>query len=99
MTNRFTRRRFLRDSALTGALLANRAWARATPEDGAEAHPEYKMFFAQPAAAWPDALPVGNGRLGGMVFGHPQHERIQLNEETIWDGERRDRNNPGASVT
>jgi alpha-L-fucosidase 2 len=99
MTNRFTRRRFLRDSALTGALLANRAWPLATPGDGAEAHPEYKMFFAQPAAAWPDALPVGNGRLGGMVFGHPQRERIQLNEETIWDGERRDRNNPEASVT
>jgi alpha-L-fucosidase 2 len=57
------------------------------------------MFFEQPAAAWPDALPVGNGRLGAMVFGNPAKERIQLNEETIWTGERRDRNNPHASRT
>jgi len=54
------------------------------------------LHFAQPAATWPDALPVGNGRLGAMVFGNPALERVQLNEESIWDGEVRDRNNPRA---
>jgi alpha-L-fucosidase 2 len=54
------------------------------------------LHFAQPAAEWPDALPVGNGRLGAMVFGQPAVDRVQLNEESIWDGEVRDRNNPKA---
>ena len=54
------------------------------------------LHFAQPAAEWADALPVGNGRLGAMVFGEPAIDRVQLNEESIWDGEVRDRNNPKA---
>ena len=58
----------------------------------------YKLFFAQPAATWADSLPVGNGRLGACVFGNPSKERIQLNEESIWDGEVRDRNNPNAGA-
>ncbi len=41
---------------------------------------------------------MGNGRLGAMVFGRPGLERIQLNEESIWDGEIRDRNNPRATT-
>src|SRR5215510_521104 len=52
------------------------------------------LWYRQPAAQWNEALPVGNGRLGAMVFGGIQSERIQLNEDTIWAGERRDRNNP-----
>jgi alpha-L-fucosidase 2 len=56
------------------------------------------LHFVQPAATWPDALPVGNGRLGAMVFGEPAVDRLQLNEESIWDGERRDRNNPRAGA-
>lgn len=59
----------------------------------------YKLFFDQPAATWADSLPVGNGRLGACVFGQPSRERIQLNEESIWDGEVRDRNNPQAGPT
>ena len=43
-----------------------------------------------------DALPVGNGRLGAMIFGNPAIDRVQLNEESIWGGELRDRNNPRA---
>jgi alpha-L-fucosidase 2 len=58
----------------------------------------YKLFFGQPASTWPDSLPVGNGRLGACVFGDPSKERIQLNEESIWDGEVRDRNNPAAGA-
>ena len=44
---------------------------------------EHVIFFEQPAATWPDALPVGNGRLGAMVFGNTAKERLQLNEETV----------------
>jgi alpha-L-fucosidase 2 len=54
------------------------------------------LWYKQPAGNWNEALPVGNGRLGGMIFGDPSSERIQLNEDTIWTGERRDRNNPAA---
>src|SRR5262245_7999682 len=43
-------------------------------------------WYRQPAAQWEEALPVGNGRLGAMVFGTVDRERIQLNEETIWAG-------------
>src|SRR5262249_41185145 len=52
------------------------------------------LWYRQPAASWNEALPIGNGRLGAMVFGAIQSERIQLNEDTIWAGEKRDRNNP-----
>jgi alpha-L-fucosidase 2 len=44
------------------------------------------LWYSTPAAKWEDALPVGNGRLGAMVFGKNGEERIQLNEETYWSG-------------
>jgi alpha-L-fucosidase 2 len=46
------------------------------------------IWFAQPASNWNEALPIGNGRLGGMVFGSIYNERIQLNEESLWTGSR-----------
>src|ERR1700721_113878 len=97
----WSRRRFLRDASLTGAVLAQRSSLPALhAEIPAETFPsEHVLFFDQPAATWPDALPVGNGRLGAMVFGNPAHERLQLNEETVWIGEPRDRNNPKANRT
>ncbi len=54
------------------------------------------LWYRHPAQKWGDALPVGNGRLGGMVFGGIAKERIQLNEDTIWNGKKRDRVNPEA---
>ena len=54
------------------------------------------LWYRHPAEHWRDALPVGNGRLGGMVFGGVTNEHIQLNEDTIWNGKRRDRVNPEA---
>ena len=51
------------------------------------------LWYGQPATSWNEALPIGNGRLGGMVFGGVLEERIQLNEDTVWAGEKRDRNN------
>ncbi|HNT87526.1 MAG TPA: glycoside hydrolase family 95 protein [Candidatus Hydrogenedentes bacterium] len=54
------------------------------------------LWYRQPAAVWEEALPVGNGRLGAMVFGGAPVERIQFNEETLWDGYPRERVNPKA---
>lgn len=47
---------------------------------------DLKLWYDKPAAIWNEALPLGNGRLGAMVFGDPAVERLQLNEETIWAG-------------
>ena len=55
-----------------------------------------KISFSSPAKVWEEALPVGNGKLGGMVFGLPYIERIQLNEDSVWYGGPQDRNNPSA---
>ena len=55
------------------------------------------LWYRQSAANWNEALPIGNGRLGGMVFGDVISEHIQLNEDTVWAGEKRDRNNPEAA--
>lgn len=55
---------------------------------------EYRLWYDKPAEKWVEALPVGNGRLGAMVFGHPEIERIQLNEESLWAGSKIDNNNP-----
>jgi alpha-L-fucosidase 2 len=60
-----------------------------------------KLLYRKPAdlnSGWEDALPLGNGRLGGMVFGGIASERIQLNEDSVWYGGARDRNNPDAAV-
>jgi alpha-L-fucosidase 2 len=54
------------------------------------------LWYTQPAAQWDHAMPVGNGRLGAMVFGNVNRERIQLNEHTLWMGGRMDRDNPEA---
>ena len=56
----------------------------------------YRLWYKQPATEWTDALPVGNGRLGAMVFGNIQNERIQFNEESLWAGVRRNCNNPNS---
>lgn len=45
-----------------------------------------KLWYGRPAANWNEALPIGNGRLGAMIFGEPGKEQLQLNEETIWSG-------------
>ncbi|WP_286893612.1 glycoside hydrolase family 95 protein [Thermobacillus sp.] len=55
------------------------------------------MKYDRPAAEWNEALPIGNGRMGAMVFGHPVSERLQLNEDSLWYGGPRDRNNPDAA--
>ena len=54
------------------------------------------IWFDKPAENWEEALPIGNGRLGGMIYGSPYTECIQLNEDSIWHGGPRDRNNKSA---
>jgi alpha-L-fucosidase 2 len=54
------------------------------------------LWYRHPAQNWGNALPVGNGRLGAMVFGGIGKERIQLNEDTVWNGKKRNRVNPEA---
>jgi len=54
------------------------------------------LHYTRPAAEWVEALPVGNGRLGAMVFGGIHQERIQLNEDTLWAGGPYDPANPDA---
>lgn len=54
------------------------------------------LWYKEPAKDWNSALPVGNGRMGGMVFGGISYERIQLNEDSIWSGGKRERNNANA---
>ncbi|UNY97458.1 glycoside hydrolase family 95 protein [Zhouia spongiae] len=47
---------------------------------------ETSLWYKQPASKWMEALPVGNGRLGAMIFGDTNQERIQLNEDSMWSG-------------
>jgi alpha-L-fucosidase 2 len=58
---------------------------------------ELKLWYGQPAKQWVEALPVGNGRMGAMVFGGPAEERIQFNEDTLWTGKPHDYSHPGAA--
>lgn len=54
------------------------------------------LKFARPAAYWEEAIPVGNGRIGAMVYGDPFCEELQLNEETLWQGSPYNNHNPEA---
>ena len=60
------------------------------------AGPDLRLWYRQPATAWVEALPVGNGPLGAMVFGGVAEERIAFNEDTIWTGQPRAYHREGA---
>ena len=55
-----------------------------------------KIWFSHPAADWNEALPIGNGRLGAMIFGGAEKEHLELNESSVWTGEPRWDANPEA---
>jgi alpha-L-fucosidase 2 len=57
---------------------------------------DVKLWYKQPAVKWTEALPIGNGRIGAMLFGGVENDRIQFNEETLWSGEPRNYSRPGA---
>lgn len=60
----------------------------------AQPTPNLKLWYTQPATKWEEALPIGNGRLGAMIFGTPETERLQLNEGTVWAGGPNNNINP-----
>ncbi len=72
------------------------SWKAQLRGQAAPPEADLRLWYRRPAAQWDAALPVGNGRLGAMVFGGIESERLQLNEETIWAGGPRDANNPAA---
>ncbi len=61
-----------------------------------EGDPLLKLWYRRPAGKWTEALPVGNGRIGAMIFGGTDTARFQLNDATLWSGHPRDWNNPHA---
>jgi alpha-L-fucosidase 2 len=82
--SQFSRRSFL-DAVIAAAALP----AQEPPRD-------LVLWYRKPAGQWTGALPIGNGRLGAMVFGGVETERVQLNEDTLWSGHPREWNNPDA---
>ena len=49
---------------------------------------KHRLWYRKPAAEWNEALPIGNGRLGAMIFGGTAEEKLQLNEDSVWYGAR-----------
>jgi alpha-L-fucosidase 2 len=58
---------------------------------------DHRLWYNKPAKIWTDALPIGNGRLGAMIYGGVAQDQIQFNEETLWTGKPRNYNRKGAS--
>ena len=71
----------LRKAALLVWLLT--AWTSAMAQDSDNTE---RLWYDKPASIWLEALPIGNGRLGGMIYGGPQTDEIQLNEDSFWSG-------------
>jgi alpha-L-fucosidase 2 len=94
-------RRAIRSALGVSALLLTSA-PRVLAQDASTAAPTTSLtpslWYRAPAARWEEALPVGNGRLGAMVFGGVEQEHLQLNEETLWSGGPYDPVVKGASV-
>ena len=101
----FTRRRFIQTLAILGTVprvaeggqssIASLGTVPLAMEGGQSPEP-LRLWYSNPANAWVEALPIGNGSLGAMVFGGVGRERLQLNDDTLWSGGPRDWDNPGA---
>ncbi len=69
--------------------LSNVCWSQSTTP--------LKLWYTQPSGAtWENALPIGNGKLGAMVYGNVEKEIVQLNEHTVWSGSPNRNDNPEA---
>jgi alpha-L-fucosidase 2 len=79
-------RRVLTPAAALAAVLILATGARAQETAKTGSDPATRLWYNHPADKWENALPVGNGRLGAMVFGKTDEEEIQLNEDTYWSG-------------
>ena len=92
MPRKLTRRRFLTEAGVAAATLPfTPAILSAAPQKDS-----LVLWYDKPAAEWTEALPVGNGRLGAMIFGGTASEQLQLNEDTLYAGSPYDPNNPEA---
>ncbi|MHC4741851.1 MAG: glycosyl hydrolase family 95 catalytic domain-containing protein [Planctomycetota bacterium] len=81
----------------SGLSTAERIWATHVKADDPGQWHDLKLWYSRPATKWTEALPVGNGRLGAMVFGAVEKERIQFNDDTLWTGGPHEYQHQGAS--
>ncbi len=88
-------RAFRRASVLVLVLVSGLCVARAQGAEPAKGN--WVLWYSSPAKQWVEALPIGNGRLGAMVFGGAAEERIQFNEDTLWTGQPQDYQHAGAA--
>src|SRR5919198_3548531 len=96
-----TRRQVIKYGAAgVGGMLLPAGWTAVARADSTapvevRAAGDLALWYDEPAGAeWLRALPIGNGRLGAMVFGNTDTERLQLNEDTVWAGGPHDYSNP-----
>jgi len=82
--------------SLLASHFASRSALAQTPADDLPTPGPLELWYDKPAIQWSEALPLGNGRIGAMVYGAMDHERIQLNEATLWTGRPHDYTNPDA---
>ncbi|MCF6357932.1 MAG: glycoside hydrolase family 95 protein, partial [Draconibacterium sp.] len=82
--------------ALFSILLSQVSCSHNFTKNETELSPSNVLWYNKPAEAWSEALPVGNGRLGAMVYGGTEKETIQFNEETLWTGQPHDYAHKGA---
>jgi alpha-L-fucosidase 2 len=104
MQRRISRRKFLEQTAVAGAALplASHSLKSTSQEISKRQTPvrqQLVLWYEKPATQWVEALPIGNGRLGAMVFGGTALERLQLNEDTLYAGGPYDPNNREALQT
>jgi hypothetical protein len=92
------RRTFLESVLASAAVLpaSTRVEAFAAQQAQQVPEPPLLLSYTRAASKWVEALPLGNGRLGAMVFGSIGAERLQLNDDTLWSGGPSEWNNPGA---
>lgn len=81
-------------SVRKGKISANWTDRASIHSDAAKPDGQYVLWYQQSAKVWEEAMPLGNGTLGAMVFGGVADERIQLNESSLWDGYPLDPNDP-----
>ena len=79
-----------------GSGVASRSVSGAVIDTDVASATPLRLWYRRPATQWVEALPLGNGRLGAMVWGGAKHERIQLNEDTLYAGGPHDPTPPGA---
>ena len=93
MKRNVSRRKFLQQSAFAAAALPLASSTRQIRSQAKVASPPLVLWYDKPGTQWVEALPIGNGRLGAMIFGGVASERLQLNEDTLYAGGPYDPNN------